>query len=315
MTRRISVLLVVLLILFTATMVSSCKKQESKEEPVAVEEKIVSESTEAPVEETSVAEPESEQTPVAEEPEVVAEPETVEEPAAESEVETEAVAEQTSEEETLKMPETLSEKFSYAFGCYLASTYGDEMAMQYFYMYKQYYWPEIDEYFGAFGVYSFTQGALLYSVDEINALLSEYPEEYAARMQEKAKENLAIAEDFLAENAKREGVYTTESGLQYEIVKQGTGEYATASDSVELDYELTLLNGDVIDSSYARGQHSTFAMSGVIAGFSEGVMLMPMGSHYIFYIHPSLGYGEQATGGMEPNSLLVFNVETYSVVK
>ncbi len=311
MTKRISVLLVVLLILFTATMFSSCNKQKKQEEPVAVEEKSVAESVETPAEKTP--EPEPEQTPAASEPEVVAEPETVEEPVAEAEPE--AAAEQPSEEETLKMPETLAEKFSYAFGCYLASTYGDEMAMQYFYMYKQYYWPEMDEYFGAFGVYSFMQGALLYSVDEINALLAEYPEEYAARMQEKAKENLAIAEDFLAENAKREGVYTTESGLQYEIVKQGTGEYATASDSVELDYELTLLNGDVIDSSYARGQHSTFAMSGVIAGFSEGVMLMPMGSHYIFYIHPSLGYGEQATGGMEPNSLLVFNVETYSVVK
>ena len=67
--------------------------------------------------------------------------------------------------------------------------------------------------------------------------------------------------------------------------------------------------------SYARGEHSTFPLSGVIEGFREGVMLMPMGSHYIFYIHPDLGYGDRATGSMDPNSLLIFNVETYSIVK
>ncbi len=213
------------------------------------------------------------------------------------------------------LPKTSAEKFSYVFGFYLAQTYGDASAMQYFYMYKQYYWPEMDPEFAAMGVYSYTQNVSIYTFDEMNKILSEYPAEYAAKVQAQAEANLKVAVDFLAENAKKEGIKSTESGLQYKVIKQGTGERATASDSVELDYELKLLDGTVIDSSYARGEHSVFAMSGVIAGFSEGVMLMPMGSHYIFYIHPDLGYGAQPVGGMEPNSLLIFEVETYSISK
>jgi FKBP-type peptidyl-prolyl cis-trans isomerase len=211
------------------------------------------------------------------------------------------------------MPTTLAEKFSYALGFYLASTYGTDSAMQYFYMYQYYYWPEINENLGSMGVYSYAQGIMLYEVDELNSILSEYPAEYAARVQAQAVENLATAEAFLAENAKAEGIQVTKSGLQYKIIKQGTGAKAAAEDSVELDYELKLLDGTVVDSSYARGEHSVFPMSGVIEGFKEGVMLMPMGSHYIFYIHPDLGYGSQATGSMGPNSLLIFEVETYSI--
>ncbi len=213
------------------------------------------------------------------------------------------------------MPTTLTEKFSYALGVYLASSYGTDSAMQYFYMYQYYYWPELDENLGSMGVYSYSKGVMLYTVDELNSILSEYPADYAARVQAQAAENLATAEAFLAENAKVEGIQVTESGLQYKIVEQGTGEKATAEDSVELDYELKLLDGTVVDSSYARGEHSVFPMSGVIEGFKEGVMLMPMGSHYIFYIHPDLGYGSQATGNMGPNSLLIFEVETYSISK
>ncbi|MBQ3830113.1 MAG: FKBP-type peptidyl-prolyl cis-trans isomerase [Spirochaetales bacterium] len=97
------------------------------------------------------------------------------------------------------------------------------------------------------------------------------------------------------------------------MIKKGNGALAKATDSVELDYELKLLDGTVVDSSYARGEHSTFPMGSVIQGFKEGVMLMPMGSHYIFYIHPDLGYGDRQTGNMGPNSLLIFEVETYSI--
>lgn len=211
-------------------------------------------------------------------------------------------------------PQTLAEKFSYAFGIYLLVNYEDN-AMNYLYYYQSQVYPEINDYFGYLGMYEFSMDTCPYSIDELNGFLTEYLSTYEARMAAQAEENLKIAEDFLKENKTKAGIQTTASGLQYKVIKQGTGAKATANDSVELDYELKLLSGEVIDSSYARGEHSTFPMSGVIEGFREGVMLMPMGSHYIFYIHPNLGYGAQATGGMGPNSLLIFEVETYSIVK
>ena len=243
--------------------------------------------------------------------------ETTQAPAAEeaTEVVIEEVAEEEVDRASLQNPETLIEKFSYAMGVYVADAYGVEYATDYYGMFQMYYLPEIDSYYGFLGIYDYMNGELLYTIDELNQIMSDYYDDYDMRMAALADENLARAEAYLAENAKKEGIQTTESGLQYEIVRQGDGALAKATDSVELDYELTLMDGTVIDSSYARGEHSTFPLSGVIPGFSEGVMLMPMGSEYIFYIHPSLGYGDQATGSMGPNSLLIFKVETYSIVE
>ena len=210
-------------------------------------------------------------------------------------------------------PSNLIEKFSYAIGVYVVNSYGTENATDYYDMFQAYYFPELDSVYGYLGIYDYMAGNLLYTVDELNQIIDDYYDDYDKRMAALADENLARAEAFLKENATKEGIHTTESGLQYEIVRQGDGAMAGENDSVELDYELKLMDGTIIDSSYARGEHSTFPLSGVITGFREGVMLMPMGSHYIFYIHPSLGYGDQATGSMDPNSLLIFNVETYSI--
>ena len=215
--------------------------------------------------------------------------------------------------EDIENPSTLIEKFSYAIGVYVADVYGTEYATEYFSMFQAYYLPELDPYFGYLGIYDYMTGGLLYTIDELNQIMSDYYDDYDMRMAALADANLAEAEAFLKENAKKEGIFTTESGLQYQVVRQGDGAQAKETDSVELDYELTLMDGTIIDSSYARGEHSTFPLSGVIAGFREGVMLMPMGSSYVFYIHPNLGYGDQATGSMEPNSLLIFKVETYSI--
>ena len=215
--------------------------------------------------------------------------------------------------EDIENPSTLIEKFSYAIGVYVADVYGTEYATEYFSMFQAYYLPELDPYFGYLGIYDYMTGGLLYTIDELNQIMSDYYDDYDMRMAALADANLAEAEAFLKENAKKEGIFTTESGLQYQVVRQGDGALAKETDSVELDYELTLMDGTIIDSSYARGEHSTFPLSGVIAGFREGVMLMPMGSSYVFYIHPDLGYGDQATGSMEPNSLLIFRVETYSI--
>ena len=215
--------------------------------------------------------------------------------------------------EDLDNPSTLIEKFSYAMGVYVADVYGTEYATEYYAMFQAYYLPELDPYYGYLGIYDYMTDSLLYTIDELNQIMSDYYDDYDLRMAALADENLAKAEAFLKENAKKDGIFTTESGLQYQVVRQGDGALAKETDSVELDYELTLMDGTVIDSSYARGEHSTFPLSSVIEGFKEGVMLMPMGSSYVFYIHPNLGYGDQASGSMEPNSLLIFKVETYSI--
>jgi len=214
-----------------------------------------------------------------------------------------------------EIPQTLVEKFSYALGVMCAYNFGADYAMDYFYYYQYYTFPEADEYFAFMGVYDAYYDQLIYSFDELNEFLTVYSEEYEARVAVMAEENIRIAEVFLAANASRSGVVTTESGLQYKVISQGEGPRASETDSVELDYELKLIDGTILDSSYERGEHETFPMDSVIDGFKEGVMLMPMGSHYIFYIHPSLGYGDTMTGSMPPNSLLIFNVETYSVVE
>ena len=242
----------------------------------------------------------------------VVETDTVE-PQAEETVQSQVADSDEMDRASMNNPVALIEKFSYAMGVYVADVYGTDYATDYYAMFQAYYLPELDPYFGYLGIYDYMTDGLLYTIDELNAIIDEYYDEYDKRMAALADENLAKAEAFLKENATKEGIFTTESGLQYEIIRQGDGATAKETDSVELDYELTLMDGSVIDSSYARGEHSTFPLSNVIAGFREGVMLMPMGSHYVFYIHPSLGYGDQATASMEPNSLLIFNVETYSI--
>jgi len=213
-----------------------------------------------------------------------------------------------------ELPQTLVEKFSYALGALCVYNFGADYAMDYFYYYQYYSFPEVDDYFGFMGAYDAYYDQLIYSFEELDEFLIAYPEEYEARLAVKAEENLRIAETFLAANAGRDGIITTDSGLQYKVIRQGDGALASDTDTVELDYELKTIYGDILDSSYERGEHSEFSMDYVIDGFKEGVMLMPMGSHYIFYIHPSLGYGDMSTGSLEPNSLLIFNVETYAIV-
>ena len=204
------------------------------------------------------------------------------------------------------IPTNLTEQFSYVVG-YVANDY--------YYYYKYYYYPEMSDTYGAAGYYDYYYQTPLYTDEQMQQIINDYLTDYEARLAEVAEANLKEAEAFLEENAKAEGVYTTESGLQYKIISQGTGEQPTDEDTVELDYQLTLLDGTVIDSSYLRGEHSSFSMTGVITGFAEGCKLMPIGSHYIFYIHPNMGYGSNSVGSIEPNSLLIFEVETYSIVQ
>lgn len=133
--------------------------------------------------------------------------------------------------------------------------------------------------------------------------------------QQQAEQNKTDGAAYLAENAKREGVTVTESGLQYEVLTAGEGVKPTAQDTVKVHYEGKLLDGTVFDSSYARGEPAVFPLHRVIKGWTEGVQLMNEGSKFKFHIPAELAYGERSTGKITPNSTLVFDVELLEVVR
>lgn len=122
-------------------------------------------------------------------------------------------------------------------------------------------------------------------------------------------------EKFLVENAKKDGVTVTDSGLQYRVQEEGSGEKPNANDTVEVHYRGTLIDGTEFDSSYKRGQTISFPLNRVIAGWTEGVQLMSPGAKYTFYIPYQLAYGERGTPGgpIPPYAALIFDVELVSV--
>lgn len=131
---------------------------------------------------------------------------------------------------------------------------------------------------------------------------------------QKTQEQMEEQEKFLAENAKREGVVTTPSGLQYEILQEGTGEKPGPTTRVTVHYEGSLSNGNVFDSSYKRGQPATFGVNQVIAGWTEAMQMMPVGSKWRLFIPSELGYGSRGAGdSIPPNSALIFDVELLSM--
>lgn len=141
---------------------------------------------------------------------------------------------------------------------------------------------------------------------------------YQAKMQSEAmaaaSENQAKADAFLAENKTAEGVKTTDSGLQYKVITAGEGDAPAATDTVSVHYRGTLIDGTEFDSSYSRGQPTSFPVNGVIAGWQEGLQLMKPGSKFQFFIPPNLAYGERGAGAdIGPNAALVFEVELLAV--
>ncbi len=127
------------------------------------------------------------------------------------------------------------------------------------------------------------------------------------------QENRTEGKKFLAENKVKEGVQTTDSGLQYKVLTMGDGAKPAATDTVKVHYSGKLLDGTEFDSSYARNEPISFALNRVIAGWTEGVQLMPIGSKFVFYIAPDLAYGEGGGGPIPPNSTLVFEVELLDI--
>ncbi len=159
---------------------------------------------------------------------------------------------------------------------------------------------------------SFNGEPTLISREEAIALLQEA--ERSARS-EKSGENLERSNNFLRENGLRDSVKATATGLQYEILSAGDGKKPGAGDKVRVHYRGTLINGAEFDSSYERGSPATFGVNQVIAGWTEALQLMPVGSKWKLYIPPTLAYGERGAGRMiGPNEALVFEVELLAIV-
>ncbi|MDR2404341.1 MAG: FKBP-type peptidyl-prolyl cis-trans isomerase [Spirochaetaceae bacterium] len=138
---------------------------------------------------------------------------------------------------------------------------------------------------------------------------------FTAVMAIRAEENLQKETVFLAENGAKPGVYTTASGLQYEVIVEGTGPKPGVDSMVEVHYEGAFLDGTVFDSSYVRNEPARFSLEGVIPGWAEGIILMSQGSTYRLFIPSALAYGERGAGStIPPNSALIFKVELLSIL-
>jgi FKBP-type peptidyl-prolyl cis-trans isomerase FklB len=176
----------------------------------------------------------------------------------------------------------------------------------------------VDPALTARGLKDFLAGSkLLLTEDEQKAVLQQLQVEVMARQQSMAQEagatNRKAGEAFLAENKSKEGVVTLPSGLQYKILTAGTGPTPTAADTVTCNYRGTLINGKEFDSSYKRGQPVSFPVTGVIAGWTEALQKMPVGSKWQLFIPADLAYGDRGKGDIGPGETLIFEVELISI--
>lgn len=151
--------------------------------------------------------------------------------------------------------------------------------------------------------------------DTLGAAFNEIHQRMQAVKAEEHKDVIALGQKFLSENANRNEVTVTDSGLQYEVLQAGEGDTPTADSTVRTHYHGTLVNGDVFDSSYDRGQPAEFPVNGVIKGWTEALQMMPVGSKWRLYVPSDLAYGDQGAGGaIGPHSTLIFDVELLDIV-
>lgn len=170
----------------------------------------------------------------------------------------------------------------------------------------------------AAGIADAIAGKSALSPDDVREVMNDFRTQMMAKMQsqqaEEGKKNIKAGEAFLAENAKKAGVKTTASGLQYKVVKAGTGKSPTPNDTVKVHYHGTLADGTVFDSSVDRGEPVTFPVNGVIPGWTEALQLMKVGDKWQLVIPANLAYGDQGAGGkIGPNSVLQFDVELLEI--
>ncbi|MCQ2192409.1 MAG: FKBP-type peptidyl-prolyl cis-trans isomerase [Paludibacteraceae bacterium] len=147
--------------------------------------------------------------------------------------------------------------------------------------------------------------------DEANQIINTY---YQKAQMEAFAENKKVGDAYLAENKKREGVITTASGLQYEIIKEGTGNKPKETDTVRCHYEGRFISGEVFDSSYKHNSPAVFPVNGVIPGWVEALQIMPVGSKWKLHIPSDLAYGQRGTDGIMPNSTLIFDIELLEIL-
>ena len=164
---------------------------------------------------------------------------------------------------------------------------------------------------------AFNGDTLQLTEEDMLATLNNFRKVMQEKVQQRAKaqaeENLTKGNTFLAENAKKEGVVTLESGLQYKVIEEGSGETPTEKSKVTVHYRGTLLNGEEFDSSFKRGQPYTTPVTNVIKGWTEALQLMPVGSKWELYVPSNLAYGNSPRGPGGPNSALVFEVELIGI--
>lgn len=152
------------------------------------------------------------------------------------------------------------------------------------------------------------------SMDEMRTVLENEQKKAIAKFQKQAEEAKAAGQKFLAENSKKEGVVTRESGLQYKVISTGKGKQAKATGSITAHYEGKLINGNVFDSSYRRGEPATFGVNQVIPGWQEVLPLMREGDKWQVFIPSDLAYGERGQGPIiGPNETLIFDIELIKV--
>lgn len=163
-------------------------------------------------------------------------------------------------------------------------------------------------------------GKSLLTDDQMKDVLTKFQKDImakrAAEMGKKSAENLAVGTKFLAENKAKDGVVTLPSGLQYKIIKNGSGAKPTKDDMVTVEYTGHLISGEVFDSTAKTGKPATFKLSQVIPGWTEALQLMPSGSTWEIYVPATLAYGDRSVGGpIGPNETLIFNIHLISVEK
>ncbi|HBO36940.1 MAG TPA: peptidylprolyl isomerase, partial [Sphaerochaeta sp.] len=206
----------------------------------------------------------------------------------------------------LVKPVELDDRFSYTYGYMLYTTL------------QQQGFGNLDASYFAKGALDAQRQKGFFTQEEMGKILYEVQTNMLQIAQQElealAEQNLKTAQEFLATNGTREQVKSTESGLQYEVLSVGEGQTPTEENIVEVDYQILLPNGRVVDSSYERGQSSTFQLKAImVPGFIEGVKLMSVGSKYRFWIHPDLAYGKEGTQTIEPNTLLIVEVELKAI--
>ena len=157
----------------------------------------------------------------------------------------------------------------------------------------------------------YSQNELMVSQEEANEIIQNF---FKAKADKKANENIDLGKNFLEENKTKEGVVTLASGMQYQVITEGTGDTPSLESKVTTHYHGTLIDGTVFDSSVDRGQPASFPVNGVIPGWTEALQLMKVGSKWKLFIPSELAYGANSPGGaIGPNSTLVFDVELISI--